>query len=52
MALNHTVQFEPMVTSPTTTAVSAKKQFSPNFGVYPLTSFMIAMAKQLIEVQS
>src|SRR5690606_22967733 len=43
-ALYHTVQLSPITTSPTTTAVSARKQFSPNLGVNPLTERINAIA--------
>src|ERR671913_1730614 len=45
-ALNHTVQFSPISTCPITVAFSARKQFFPNFGVYPLTDFINAIASQ------
>jgi hypothetical protein len=47
-ALNHTVQDSPIVTSPTTTALSAKKQFAPTCGVKPLTVFIIAIDVPII----
>lgn len=41
-ALNHTVQLSPIRTSPTITALSAKKQFAPNSGVNPRTDLIMA----------
>src|SRR5690606_1207342 len=42
-ALYQTVQLSPMTTSPTTTEVSARKQFFPNRGVKPLTERISAI---------
>jgi hypothetical protein len=37
-ALNHTVQFFPVFTSPTIVALGASQQFSPISGATPFTS--------------
>src|SRR5258707_1938436 len=42
-ALNHTVQLSPIVTSPTTVALSARKQFLPNWGEFPRTDLIKAI---------
>jgi hypothetical protein len=42
-ALNQTVQWSPITTSPTTVAFSAKKQSDPKIGVKPLIDFIIAI---------
>ena len=38
------LQSLPIFTSPMMAALSARKQFSPNSGVNPLTDFLIAIA--------
>src|ERR1035437_1335283 len=44
-ALNQTLHWSPITTSPTTVALSARKHSLPNCGVFPFTVFIRAIIK-------